>query len=46
MHWQKFRFTAGQYENFILMSDFNVEPNDANMKDFCQIYGCKNIVKD
>ena len=36
----------GQYENFILMGDFNVEPNDANMKDFCQIYGCKNIVKD
>ena len=24
----------GQYENFILMGDFNVEPNDANMKDF------------
>ena len=36
----------GQYENFILMSDFNVEPNDATMKRFCQIYGCKNIVKD
>ena len=36
----------GQYENFILMGDFNVEPNDANMKDFCQIYGCRNIVKD
>ena len=28
------------------MGDFNVESNDANMKDFCQIYGCKNIVKD
>ena len=28
------------------MSDFNVEPNDAAMKNFCQIYGCKNIVKD
>ena len=28
------------------MGDFNVEPNDANMKNFCQIYGCKNIVKD
>ena len=36
----------GQYEKFILMGDFNVEPNDANMKNFCQIYGCKNIVKD
>ena len=28
------------------MDDFNVEPNDATMKNFCQIYGCKNIVKD
>ena len=36
----------GQYENFILVGDFNVKPNDANMKDFCQIYVCKNIVKD
>ena len=36
----------GQYENFILTRDFNVEPNDATMKNFCQIYGCKNIVKD
>ena len=36
----------GQYENFILMGNFNVEPNDANMKEFCQIYGCENIVKD
>ena len=36
----------GQYENFILMGNFNVEPNDANMKNLCQIYGCKSIVKD
>ena len=28
------------------MGDFNVEPNDATMKNFYQIYGCKNIVKD
>ena len=28
------------------LQDFNVEPNDATMKNFCQIYGCKNIVKD
>ena len=35
----------GQYENFILMGDFNIEPNDATMKNFCQISGCKSIVK-
>ena len=39
-------WTIGQYENFILMGDINVEPNDASMKNICQIYGCTNIVKD
>ena len=28
------------------MSDVNVETNDATVKNFCQIYGCKNIVQD
>ena len=31
------------------MDDFNVQPNDATMKNFCQIYGCKKniyIAKD
>ena len=28
------------------MGDFNVEPNDDNMKNFFQTYGGKNIVKD
>ena len=28
------------------MGNFNVEPNDFTVKNFCQIYGCKNIVKD
>ena len=36
----------GQYENFIPMGDFNVERNDATMENFCQIFDCKNIVKD
>ena len=28
------------------MGDFNAETNYVTMKNFCQIYGCKNIVKD
>ena len=36
----------GQYENFILMGDFNVEPNDATMENLSQVYDCKNIAKD
>ena len=35
-----------QFENFYSYGDFNVEPNDDNMKNFFQTYGCKNIVKD
>ena len=28
------------------MGDFNVEPNDATVKNFCQMCGYKNIFKD
>ena len=28
------------------MGDFTVEPNDATIKNFCQVYSSKNIVKD
>ena len=28
------------------MGDFNIEPNDATMKNFFQIYGCKITIKD
>ena len=35
-----------EYENFILVDYFNVEPNYGTMKIFCQIYSCKSIVKD
>ena len=28
------------------MGDFNAEPDDPTLKNFCQIYSCKNIVKD
>ena len=31
---------------FFLWVIFNVEPNAATMKNFRQIHGCKNIVKD
>ena len=35
-----------QYETFIVMGDFKVAPNDAIMKNLCQIFGCENIVKN
>ena len=36
----------GRYETFIVMGDFKVAPNDAIMKNLCQIFGCENIVKN
>ena len=35
-----------QYDNIILMGDFNCEHNDTEMSDFCEIYGLKNFVKE
>ena len=35
-----------QYDNIILLGDFNCEPTDSEMLDFCEIYGLKNIVKE
>lgn len=34
-----------QGNNFTLMGNFNVEPNDVTMKNFCQICSRKNVVK-
>ena len=37
---------SSKYDNFILISDFNSEPTEWADRDFCQIYGCKNLIKD
>ena len=34
------------YENIILIGDFNVEPNEANMSDFLNIYNLRNLAKE
>lgn len=34
------------YDNFILLRDFNVEPDDTTTKDYCQIFDCRNIIKE
>ena len=39
------KFTQ-QYENIILMGDYNCDPNHTEMADFCEIYGLKNLVKE
>ena len=32
--------------NFLLIGDFNAEVSDMSMKDFCDIYSFKNLIKE
>ena len=34
---------SANYDNFILLGDFNSEPKEQFVKDFCHVYNCKNI---
>ena len=33
---------SSKYDNFILLGDLNSELIESAVRDFCQIYGCKN----
>ena len=35
-----------KYDNFIVLGDLNAEPTNKALYDFCQVYGCSNIVKE
>ena len=35
-----------QYNNIILLGDFNIEPQDKILIDFCDSYNLKNLVKE
>ena len=37
---------SSKYGNFILLGDLNSEPTESAVKDFCEIYSCKNLIKD
>ena len=37
---------SSKYGNFILLGDFNSEPTESAVRDFCEIYSCKNLIKD
>ena len=37
---------SSKYDNFILLGDLNSEPTESAFTNFCQIYGCKNLIKD
>ena len=37
---------SSKYDHFILLGDFNSEPTESAVRDFCEIYSCKNLIKD
>ena len=37
---------SSKYDNFILLGNLNSEPTESAVKDFCEIYSCRNLVKD
>ena len=37
---------SSEYENFIIMGDFNAQPSEKAMSDFLDIYNLKNLVKN
>ena len=37
---------SGNYENIFLMGDFNVDMENINLKDFCDLYNFKNLIKE
>ena len=43
---KKWLLMASKYDNFILLGDLNSDPTESAVKDFCEIYSCKNLIKD
>ena len=37
---------SSRYENVLLIGDLNVEVSEMSMKDFCDIYSFKNLIKE
>ena len=35
-----------KYDNYLLMGDFDAEPNEPAISDFCEIYNTNNIIKE
>ena len=37
---------SSKFDNYLLLGDFNAEPNEPAISDFCEIYNTKNITKE
>ena len=38
-------YVNSKYDNFIFLGDLNAESTNEAINDFCQVYGCSNIIK-
>ena len=36
---------SSKYDHLILLGDLNSEPTESAVRDFCEIYSCKNLIK-
>ena len=43
--WGNIDAFSSNFDNLILLVNFNVEPIEKHMKDFSLIYNCKNIIR-
>ena len=39
-------FFTTNFENFLLVGDFNAEESNNSVKDFCDVYGFKHLIKE
>ena len=37
---------SSKYDNFLVVGDFNVPVEEANIKNFCKRFSLKNVIKD
>ena len=35
---------SSSYDNIVIMGDFNSEPNESSMSEFCELYDLKNLI--
>ena len=43
---KNFDIYSSRYNNFILLGNLNAEPKEQPVKDFFQVYNCKNIIRE
>ena len=37
---------SSKYENFLIIADFNAQASNKSVKDFCDVYSFKHLIKE